>query len=149
MSGTVFVDTNVLAYARDRAEPDKQRRAAEWMAALWESRRGRTGFQVLQEYYVTATRKLDPPRSPTDVREDILALHAWRPLPVGFGTVEDAWRIEDRYGLSWWDALVVSAALEGGCGVLLTEDLQHGQVIDGLTVIDPFLESPDEVLARD
>lgn len=146
MNENVFVDTNVLVYVRDRTEPEKQRRAADWMAALWESRKGRIGFQVLHEYYVTATRKLDPPRAPADVREDIEALRAWHPLPVDFGTIEGAWRIEDRYGLAWWDALIVSAALESGCAFLLTEDLQDQQTLDGLTVLNPFRQPPGEIV---
>ena len=68
MSGSVFVDTNVLVYARDRTDEDKQRRALEWMTALWDEARGRTSVQVLQEYYVTLTRKLDPPRSAEEAR---------------------------------------------------------------------------------
>ena len=68
MSATVFVDTNVLVYVRDVAEKEKQRRAAEWMAALWETRLGRLSTQVLQEYYVTVTAKLEPPRSREDAR---------------------------------------------------------------------------------
>ena len=79
---TVFVDTNVLVYARDRSEADKQRRAAEWMANLWETGLGRLSFQVIQEYYVTLTSKLDPPRSTEDAREDVTALGAWNPVGI-------------------------------------------------------------------
>jgi predicted nucleic acid-binding protein len=69
MSGTVFVDTNVLVYVRDRTDEEKQRRAAEWMAALWDSRLGRLSIQVLQEYYITLTQKLDPPRTVEETHE--------------------------------------------------------------------------------
>ncbi len=146
MSGTVFVDTNVLVYVRDATDPEKQRRAAQWMAALWSSRRGRLSWQVLEEYYITATRKLEPPRDPDAAREELWALRAWRPIGTRFSTLESAWSAQDRYGLSWWDALIVAAALESGCRTLLTEDLQNGQRIDGLQIVDPFLNDPETVL---
>jgi len=146
MSATVFVDTSVLVYVRDATEEDKQRRAVAWMAALWEGRRGRLSYQVLQEYYVTATLKLDPPRDPDDVREDVILLRSWKPQPVDFVTMETAWTVQDRLGLSWWDALVVAAALQAGSRWLLTEDLQDGQDLLGVTVVDPFRHAPDEIL---
>ena len=145
-AGPVFVDTNVLVYARDLSEPDKQSRAARWMAELWASRRGRLSVQVLQEYYVTATRKLDPPRDPELVRDDVTALHAWKPVTVDLSLLERAWSIEDRYGYSWWDAQILAAATLSKCDFLLSEDLQHGQVIDGLTILDPFAHTPESVL---
>jgi len=146
MSGTVFVDANVLVYVRDRAEEEKQRRAAEWLAALWEARLGRLSIQVLQEYYVTVTRKLDPPRSAEEAREDVLALAAWRPVTLDVATIERGWDLQDRFGFSWWDALVVAAAVAGRCGYLLTEDLQDGQVVDGIRILDPFRHDPDSIL---
>ena len=95
MSAIVFVDTNVLVYARDRTDEDRHRRAMEWMAALWSTRAGRLSWQVLQEYYVTATRKLDPPRDTADAREDIASLATWRPISVGLATIDLAWQVED------------------------------------------------------
>ena len=146
MSGSVFVDTNVLVYARDRTDEDKQRRALEWMTALWDEARGRTSVQVLQEYYVTLTRKLDPPRSAEEAREDVVALGVWDPVLPDLAILERGWNVEDRYGLSWWDALIVAAALGAGARWLLTEDLQDGQDLFGLTVVDPFRHTPEEIL---
>ena len=146
MTAPVFVDTNVLVYLRDRTEPEKQARAARWLGKLWELRLGRLSYQVLQEYYVTATLKLDPPRAVEDVREDILALLAWGPVETDRAAMEEAWRIQDRHGLSWWDALIVAAALRAGCAYLLTEDLQDGQTIQGLTVVSPFRVEPEAIL---
>ncbi len=145
MTDPVFVDTNVLVYVRDRADEAKQRRAAEWMAALWDERTGRLSTQVLQEYYVTLTRKLDPPRSRAEAREDVAALEAWAPRPPDHETFEMAWEVEDRFGLSWWDALIVAAARRAGCSWLLTEDLQDGQEILGIRVIDPFEHAPEDI----
>ena len=143
---TVFVDTNVLVYARDRIEADKQRRAAEWMGSLWETGLGRLSYQVIQEYYVTLTTKLDPPRSTEDARDDVTALGAWSPVSIDQRTIEGAWDVQDRYGYSWWDSLIVAAALQSGCRYLLTEDLQDRQVIDTMTIISPFTEEPENIL---
>lgn len=146
MTARVFVDTNVLVYARDRTEEEKQRRALEWVASLWQERSGRLSWQVLQEYYVTVTRKLDPARDRGDARDDIASLATWRPVPIGLPAIDAAWSIEDRFGLSWWDALIVAAAQVARCDYLLTEDLQEGQDFEGVKVISPFARTPAEVL---
>jgi predicted nucleic acid-binding protein len=145
MTETVFVDTNILVYLRDPSDPDRQRVAAEWFARLWDEVSGRISWQVLQEFYVVMTRKLDPPADPARVRQDIDALATWAPVPTEQGIVESAWRIEDRYGFSWWDSLVVAQALASGATTLLTEDLQHGQEIEGLRIVNPFEVAPGEV----
>jgi len=146
MSGTVFVDTNVLVYVRDRTDEEKQRLAAEWVAALWETRLGRLSVQVLQEYYVTLTAKLKPARTAEEVREDVIALDAWRPAAIDLDTIERAWELQDRFSFSWWDSLIVAAALGMRCRYILSEDLQDGQVVDGLTIVSPFTRSPADVL---
>ncbi len=142
----VFVDTNVLVYARDRTDESKHRRALEWLAALWDDRAGRVSWQVLQEYYVTVTRKLEPPREASDAREDVTSLTTWAPIRPDLRVVDLAWGIQDRFGLSWWDALIVAAARSAGCAYLLTEDLQDGQALGDVTVVDPFSHEPSEVL---
>ena len=142
MTAPVFVDTNVLVYVRDPSDPDKQRRAAEWLALLWEEGSGILSHQVLQEFYVTMTRKLDPPAPMGPVRDDVAALATWEPVATDLEIMESAWTVEDRYGLSWWDALIVAQALAAGCETLLTEDLQHGMELFGLRVVNPFVESP-------
>lgn len=138
----IFVDTNVLVYGRDPSDPVKQRRAAEWLASLWDAGTGRLSLQVLQEFYVTMVRKLDPPAEPEAVRDDVAALATWNPVVTDLGVLERAWVVEDRYGFSWWDSLVVAQALTAGCETLLTEDLQHGQEVFGLRIVDPFQERP-------
>lgn len=146
MSATIFVDTNVLVYVRDRTDEAKQRMAAEWMTALWESRLGRVSVQVLQEYYVTLTRKLQPARDAEDVREDVIALSAWRPVTIDLDMIERAWELQERFAFSWWDSLIVAAAAAARCRYLLSEDLQDGLVVDGLTIVSPFTHRPDEVI---
>ncbi len=134
----VFVDTNVLVYARDASEPEKQPQAAAWIDHLWRTRTARLSFQVLQEYYATTTRKLAPGLTPEQARADVRDLLAWRPVSVGTELLEAAWSVEDRFGLSCWDALIVAAARIAGCEYLLTEDLQHGAELEGLQVVSPF-----------
>jgi predicted nucleic acid-binding protein len=142
MTPLVFVDTNVLVYLRDSTDPAKQRQAAEWMAHLWDSGAGRVSLQVLQEYYVATTRKLDPGLTAEEARDDVASLAAWRPLAPDPALVESAWSEQDRYGFSFWDALIVAAARRLGCAILLTEDLQDGEDLDGLVVRSPFSIRP-------
>lgn len=141
-TGPVFVDTNVLVYSRDSRDPDRQARALEWMAHLWDTREGRLSAQVLHEYYVTVTAKLDPGLPPEEAREDLLALSFWSPLPLTLDLTEQAWDIQDRWGFSFWDSLIVAGAQALGCRTLLTEDLQHGQELGKLRVVSPFQEGP-------
>jgi predicted nucleic acid-binding protein len=138
MTAPVLVDTSILVYARDAGEPAKQPRASEILRLLWETRAGRVSTQVLQEYYVTVTRKLRPGLPVADARADVTALEAWRPHAPGTATFRRAWEVEDRYGFSWWDSLVIASALDTGSGILISEDLQHGQTISGLRILNPF-----------
>lgn len=140
----VFVDTNVLVYHRDARDPSKQRRAAEWMAHLWQTRTGRVSLQVLHEYYVTVTGRLNPGLPLEDARDDVQALMSWAPAASGWDLVEGAWREQDLWGFSFWDSLIVAAARAQGCDVLLTEDLSHGQDLGGLLVLSPFRAGPEE-----
>jgi predicted nucleic acid-binding protein len=138
MTAAVFVDTNVFVYARDTSEPGKQPGAARWIEQLWIEQRGRTGIQVLNEYYVTVTRKLDPGMAPDDAWADVRALLAWEPQPVGRDLLLRAHEIERGHALNWWDAMIVAAAQLQNCALLLTEDLQDGMCCDGVTVCNPF-----------
>lgn len=134
---------NVLVYDQDPSVPAKQQAAHDWLAYLWQSHRGRLGVQVLSEYYVTVTRKLRPGRDAALAREDVHDLLVWRPVPIDGELVVRAWDLEDRYALSWWDALIVAAAQTADCAFLLAEDLQDKQDFDGVTVIDPFRHAVD------
>lgn len=133
-----FVDTNVLVCARDASEPERQPLARAWLEHLWRTRDGRLSIQVLQEYYVTVTRKLRPGLPPAEARADVEDLMAWRPIAVNADLVRSAWELEDRFRLSFWDALIVAGARAAGCRLLLSEDLTHGASYDGVEVVDPF-----------
>lgn len=141
----VFVDTNVLVYARDATDPAKHARASAWMADLWEAGNGRLSVQVLQEYYVTTTKKLRPGLPPEEARADVLDLASWSPVVADVQMMASAWTIEERFDISFWDALIVAAAQVARCEVLLTEDLQHGMDLDGVRVADPFQTAPSDL----
>jgi len=143
MIGLVFVDTNVLIYALDKADPRKHQAARVWRAELWRSGRGRISYQVLQEFYVKVTQKR--PGMRVQARAEVRDLMAWRPVAVDSLLLEDGWRIQDRYQLSFWDALIVAAARSASCRYLLTEDLQADQELDEIIVVNPFLRGPDEL----
>lgn len=143
MSVPVFVDTNILIYQRDISDAAKQSRADDWVTFLARGRWARISFQVLQELYVTLTRKLEPRFNPAEAQEIVRELAVWQPLAVDLSILERSWFLQQRYSLSWWDALIVASAQACECMVLLTEDLQHGQLLGSLQVINPFM-SPDQ-----
>jgi predicted nucleic acid-binding protein len=144
----IFVDTNIFVYARDSGPAAKQLIAADWLSRLWQQRTGRTGIQVLNEYYVTVTRKLKPGIEPDDAWDDIQALMLWNPQPVDRDVLNSARDIERRYRIGWWDAMIVAAALTQHCQILLSEDLQHGMRFGELRVQDPFRSTVEESSAE-
>jgi predicted nucleic acid-binding protein len=139
----VFVDTNVLVYGEDGADPAKQARANQWLGVLWHRRLGRVSTQVLNEFYVNVTRKAKPPMPAGDARAQVRQYQHWLPWAIDHATVELAWSVESRFGLNYWDATIVAAAQALGCRYVLSEDMQHGQQIDSLQILNPFQVGPD------
>lgn len=138
MSGRAFVDTNVLVYAHDRGAGEKNARARELVKRLWRERIGVVSTQVLQELYVNVRRKASAPVSAPEARALVEDYLAW-PLVVNDGaTILQAVAIEERFGLSFWDALVVASAQEAGVEVLWSEDLNDGQAYGSVVVRNPF-----------
>jgi predicted nucleic acid-binding protein len=133
-----FVDTNVLAYAHDKSETRRQPIARALLEALWTSRTGLLSTQILQEFYVVATRKFDPPMSRRAAREIVALYGTWPVVPVDVVLILTASQLEERHKLSFRDALVVEAARVGGATRLVTEDLQDGRRIGGVRIEDPF-----------
>lgn len=134
----VFFDTNVLVYAFDRDSPAKKRTAAGLVADHTRAGEIVLSTQVLQEFYVTITRKLARSVSEPVARQAVEALMHLPIVRVDPPMILSAIGRSQSASLSFWDALVVTAALEGGATTLLSEDLQHGQQFDGLTVVNPF-----------
>lgn len=147
MTERCFVDTNVLVYIYDSAHPTKQATAAELMTRLWRERSGRTSAQVLNELYVTLTKKLPRRLRPDEAWDIVHALTTWDPQAIDSNLLLRAREIERRYRISWWDSLIVAAAQLQDCDVLLTEDLQSGMTFNRLTVVNPFNPEVQETRA--
>lgn len=131
-----FFDTNVLVYADDKAAPAKQRRAVELVA---EHRRAGTGvvsLQVLQEYFVTVTRKLGV--APTLARRKVELLSEFDVAAPDVADILAAIDLHRLHGFSFWDALILRSAKQSGCRVLLSENFQPQREVDGLRVVNPF-----------
>ena len=137
----VFLDTNVVVYAFDAADRAKQRRA---LAVLAENPDATISTQVLLEWFVAVTRKLTPPRPPTQAQAALESLAKLSVVSADADLVIRASRTAVDHQLSIWDAMVVEAAVLAGCRTLLTEDLNDGQTIRGVTIANPFLASPGE-----
>ena len=147
MIAPVFVDADVLVYARDANEAVKQPRAADWIARLWSERSGRTSMQVLSEYYATVTRKVRPAMSADAAWSDVRSYLAWQPQPIDRVLLQSAREIEQRYRLSWGNSMVVAAAQLQDCALLLTEALPDGAAFGSVTVRSPFTLAVEELRA--
>lgn len=141
---TVFVDTNVLLYAQDPRNPDKQAAAARWLQSCWHGQHGRLSTQVLNELYANL-RRVAPGLLPEQARSVVRRYRGWQPWIVDDVTVDLAWALQDRFLINYWDALMVAAAQQQGCAYLLSEDLQHEQRFDNVQVINPFKTSPSDL----
>ncbi len=144
MSALVFVDTNVHLYTKDARDSAKQIRANEWLTWCWTQRAGRISTQVLNEYYNNAITKFKVVVAVEKAREQVRMLRLWQPPHLDTYTVDGAWAMQDKYKLSYWDALIMSSAQQQGCSYLLSEDMQHLQTYDTVQVINPFLMTPAE-----
>ena len=134
----VFVDASILLHSEDGADRAKQQAALAWLTVLWRRGLGRTSTQVLNEFYLLATRKIQPPMPAGDARAEVRRYELWQPWQTDHATVESAWAVESRYGLHYRDSLVVAAAQHLGCRYLLSESLAHEQHYGGVQVINPF-----------
>ncbi len=140
--GYQFVDTNVLVYAHDTSAGAKRDRAARLLEELWESRLGCLSIQVLQEFYVTITRKVARPLESSAAAQIIADLAVWRVHVPGVQDMLDAIGIQRRYGISFWDAMILQSALRSGCETVWSEDLNPDQVYDGVRAANPFFTLP-------
>lgn len=140
MSVRFFLDTNVVVYAMSGKVPSKALIAGRLIDEAIGSGKGIISFQVVQEFFSVALRRFNPPMSPAEAEQvlavtfrPLLAVHSSYPL---YGR---ALELSRRYSLSWYDSLIVAAAIEGSCGILYSEDLQHGQKFDSVIVRNPFV----------
>ncbi len=139
----VFVDTNPLFYAVDDAVPAKRDRAQAWLRTCWQRRCGRLSTQVTHDFYANARERFAGSLTPAQTQAEVRRYQPWKPWLIDQATVETAWAVESRYGLSYWDARMLAAAQHLGCAWLLTEDLQHNQQLDTVRVLNPFFSAPE------
>ena len=139
MSAKFFIDTNVLIYAVDAADKRKQAIALQWLAEAHETDAGIVSYQVVQEWFNVVLRKAAVPMSLQMARSiyERLIQPLWR-VQSSRELLEAALDMQQLEFLSWWDSLIVSAAIQGGCSQLLTEDLQHGRTIRTVKITNPF-----------
>ena len=140
MSDKFFLDTNIFVYTFDPRAPAKAKKAAQLIRQAADTGRGIVSYQVVQEFFSVAFRRFLEPMSMAEAEQylitvfrPLLAIHSSPALYV------EALRITGKLHIRWYDSLVVAAALEGQCETLYTEDLQHGQKIEGLKIENPFL----------
>jgi predicted nucleic acid-binding protein len=140
MSDRFFLDTNILVYALTKSDLSKQAVAVQLITDAIDSGEGLISFQIVQEFFSVAFRRFDPPMSLLESEEflamplrPLLAVHSSHAL------YPRALHLTHLHSLSWYDSLIVAAALEANCRILYTEDLQHGQIFDTLCVQNPFL----------
>jgi len=134
-----FVDTNVLVYAHDLSAAAKHQAARALIQELWESGNGCVSVQVLQEFYVNVTRKVPKPLESQTAAHIVADLARWTVHAPDVEDVLEAIAIQRRHQISFWDAMIVASAVQLGCDVVWSEDLNAGQVYEGVRVVSPFV----------
>jgi predicted nucleic acid-binding protein len=134
-----FVDTNILVYAEDKDEGEKHKKARDLILKLWDSGGGVVSIQVLQEFFVTVTRKVKKPLKPETAQKIVEQYLTWRVIENTGSLLLAGIQLSQSSRLSFWDALVVQAAMSSGCEVLYSENLSHAQAFNKLRIINPLL----------
>lgn len=148
MTSTFFLDTNVLIYSRDPGAKQKQERSQIWLNALIETKPPVINLQVINEFCHVALRKL-PHLDVETVRADAEGLRIWGDTPIDHETLTDAWQIREAAGYQWFDCVLLAAAQNLGCSHFLSEDMRHGHVVNGITIVNPFIALPGDFTLRD
>jgi len=140
MSARFFLDTNIFAYTFDTKAPAKAKRAARLIRQAADTGEGIVSYQVVQEFFNVAFRRFSQPMNVAEAEQylitvfrPMLAIHSSPALYV------EALRVTGKYRLPWYDSLIVAAALQAECGILYSEDFQHGRELEGLRIENPFV----------
>lgn len=137
--GKIFVDTNIIVYAYDASAGNKHLKAVEIMKYLWDTGHGVVSTQVLQEFFVTATRKIPKPLDSATAKEIVKDLLKWKVVNIGGELILQAIDIHNENKYSFWDSAIIAAAIEGGAKTLFSEDLSDRHLIKGMTIKNPFV----------
>lgn len=134
----VFVDTNIIVYAYDRDAGKKYQIASKLVKDLWHSGLGVLSTQVLQEFFVTVTNKISSPLDIAKATGIVKNLSKWNIIVNDVNTLLAAIEIHEEHKFSFWDSMIIAAAIKGGANALLSEDLSDNQEIEGLIIKNPF-----------
>jgi predicted nucleic acid-binding protein len=135
----VFLDTNILIYAYDASAGQKNRKAKDTLVKLWNSKRGIISIQVMQEFFVNVTSKIQYPIDTDSAEVIIKDLFQWEVVVNDEASILKAIDIHIEYKFSFWDAMILQAAVNGGAKLLYTEDMIHGQEVQGVRIVNPFV----------
>ena len=134
----IFIDMNIIIYAYDKTSGNKHKIAGDILSDLWNSGIGVVSTQVLQEFFVNVVQKIPRPIDKKLSKEIVKDFLKWKVVINNGESILDAIDICEKYGYSFWDSMIIEAAFKGGAKVLISEDLQDGQVISGITIRNPF-----------
>ena len=135
-----FIDTNILVYAHDLSAGEKHDRSRELIQTLWDTGIGCLSIQVLQEFFVTVTRKVARPIKTEDAARVIKDLATWNLHQPNANDVLGAIGLQEHHQLSFWDAMILWSASQMGCSKLYSEDLSSDQIYEGVLVVNPFID---------
>ena len=133
-----FIDTNIIIYAYDVTAGKKHKTAGNILADLWNSGLGVISTQVLQEFFVNVVQKIPKPIEKQQAREIVRDFLKWHVVVNTGDSIVEAIDICLKFGYSFWDSMIIEAAIKGGAAVIISEDLQDGQVVSGVTIRNPF-----------
>lgn len=133
-----FVDANIIVYAHDQSAGDKREIAQQLIRSLWGTRSGCLSVQVMQEFYVTVTQKVPIPMEASAAARVIEDLSFWRVHAPRAKDVLEAIALQQRYRISFWDAMIIQSAIQSGCQVIWSEDLQTDMLYEGIRLVNPF-----------
>jgi predicted nucleic acid-binding protein len=139
MTARTFVDSNILIYAYDVDAGKRHEQSVECLDRLWKDQTGRLSTQVLQEFYVTVTQKIKTPLIRARARNVVRNYTRWVQSLITSATVIRASEISEIWQISFWDGLILAAADEAGASELLSEDMNHGQLVAGIRIVNPFV----------
>ncbi|MBN1290417.1 MAG: PIN domain-containing protein [Candidatus Latescibacteria bacterium] len=143
MNDKYFIDTNIFVYTFDSSDREKQKLSREIVTQALENSTGIISYQVIQEFLNVSTKKFQSPLTPTDCQKYLTVI--LEPLCEIFSNIElyhQALDIMERWHYSFYDSLIISAALKADCKTIYSEDLQHNQKIEHLTIINPYIHTP-------
>lgn len=135
----IFIDTNILVYAHDKSAGYKNKISQELITYFWNNKKGFISTQVLQEFYVTITKKVKNPLKKDIASLLISDLGRWYVYRPDANDIIEAINIQKKYDLSFWDSLIICSAIKSNCDAIMSEDLNNGQKYEEILVVNPFL----------